>query len=751
MKLKQRSVFVKWLLSYLLILILMICCSISIYIYSYSTVKSQSVRINQMLLEKLGLEADNHLADIRGILENLILSREVQKVTAAVQTGARQQEDLLDLHRLILSQLASNKTISDIFIYLNNTDSVISTNGHMSSRQFYDLYYRDSGNSYEDFCSLMADKWKWEVLPLINTQGEKELVFLQTSLRLGTGSDSATVAVSVKESIVQEWFDSTKWDDSVEILALDEKNRMFGQTGALPEDTGLIYQQYLDAENATVEIGKTGYQLLRQDSEIYNWEYMLLIPTGLYAKSARRIQVFTMVDMLICLIAGSYAAYALTRAHYHPLKKIMELFGSRPMEDDKDEYRWLDMQTRRLISEKDKTAKGLRRYYLFKLVISGHEGASGRQPSYYGVNLRQPYNLVLLLIAEFETDYEAETQTVYNMSSFILENLFAELAEGAFHVECVDLGEELACIINLPEQEEDCREEIEAILDEVQIRVREWFHFGFIAFAGSLQKGVGGIHDSFLHASEAAEYKDTLNGEDIIWYEDIRNRSCVYDYPMETEQKLFNMILAGDEEGAVSLAGQVMQDNHDKKDAAAGGAMCLLYDLLGTVIRAAEAGGAAGCLDGHEIDAMFIKRSGRKQMEAELTGLVRNVSSHITALKQEKRNDGSFSRKVMEYVGDHYQDQDLNVSITAMAFDITPSYLSALFKEQTGTSLLEYINRTRIEKAKEMLSEGCSVAEAAKLSGFSNSSVFIRMFKKQTGITPGQMKKQVTPRQETTS
>ena len=43
----------------------------------------------------------------------------------------------------------------------------------------------------------------------------------------------------------------------------------------------------------------------------------------------------------------------------------------------------------------------------------------------------------------------------------------------------------------------------------------------------------------------------------------------------------------------------------------------------------------------------------------------------------------------MEYVKENYQNPDLNISITALHFGITPSYLSSLFKEQSGCSLLD--------------------------------------------------------------
>ncbi|EFK58914.1 helix-turn-helix domain-containing protein [Sphingobacterium spiritivorum] len=59
------------------------------------------------------------------------------------------------------------------------------------------------------------------------------------------------------------------------------------------------------------------------------------------------------------------------------------------------------------------------------------------------------------------------------------------------------------------------------------------------------------------------------------------------------------------------------------------------------------------------------------------------------------------------------------------------------FKEETGISPMEYVIRERIKNAKKVLQNSKSIKEACYASGFSNINYFVRMFKKQEGITPG--------------
>lgn len=140
-------------------------------------------------------------------------------------------------------------------------------------------------------------------------------------------------------------------------------------------------------------------------------------------------------------------------------------------------------------------------------------------------------------------------------------------------------------------------------------------------------------------------------------------------------------------------------------------------------------------------DRVISSKTNVEDAKAYFQSQIQTLCREIHLAEQKKREDSQFGKRVMEYVQQHFQDPDLNISITAMHFNITPSYLSALFKEQTGMGLLEYINKARVEKVKELLEQGMNVIDICDRTGFRSSGALIRVFKKMTGITPGQMKR----------
>lgn len=66
-------------------------------------------------------------------------------------------------------------------------------------------------------------------------------------------------------------------------------------------------------------------------------------------------------------------------------------------------------------------------------------------------------------------------------------------------------------------------------------------------------------------------------------------------------------------------------------------------------------------------------------------------------------------------------------------------YLARCLKKYTGMSPLQYLHHLQVTQAKSLLENtGLSVAEIGRQVGIDNASYFIRMFRKQTGMTPGQ-------------
>lgn len=107
----------------------------------------------------------------------------------------------------------------------------------------------------------------------------------------------------------------------------------------------------------------------------------------------------------------------------------------------------------------------------------------------------------------------------------------------------------------------------------------------------------------------------------------------------------------------------------------------------------------------------------------------------------QEHTDRRYSRKVREamaYIREHYME-DVGLNETAARLDVSPIYLSHLFKKEAEITFSAYITRLRIERAKELLRQGDKkIYEISELVGYQTVQYFTKVFKRETGKTPGE-------------
>jgi two-component system, response regulator YesN len=98
-------------------------------------------------------------------------------------------------------------------------------------------------------------------------------------------------------------------------------------------------------------------------------------------------------------------------------------------------------------------------------------------------------------------------------------------------------------------------------------------------------------------------------------------------------------------------------------------------------------------------------------------------------------------RDAMNYIETAYADPNLSADSVCEQLHISPSYLRALFKQQTGLSIIGYITKARMERSKSLLEEeGLKNYRIAELTGYSDPHYFGYCFKRYFGITPMEMR-----------
>ena len=112
---------------------------------------------------------------------------------------------------------------------------------------------------------------------------------------------------------------------------------------------------------------------------------------------------------------------------------------------------------------------------------------------------------------------------------------------------------------------------------------------------------------------------------------------------------------------------------------------------------------------------------------------VTQASQYIYEQKSKKIFDLA---AVTAYVNLNFGDTNLSLTSAAEALQMNEGYLSGRFKQETGVNFSAYVEKVRMDKAKELLRAGrLTIKEIAEYTGYTSENSFCRAFKRVTGLS----------------
>lgn len=119
-----------------------------------------------------------------------------------------------------------------------------------------------------------------------------------------------------------------------------------------------------------------------------------------------------------------------------------------------------------------------------------------------------------------------------------------------------------------------------------------------------------------------------------------------------------------------------------------------------------------------------------------------NETYHVYVSVNELKSHRVMITEVKHYIEENYVNPDLSLNHLSERFQISGKYASYLFKEEFDMKFVDFLAELRVSKAKELLDHTSDSIQAIALEvGYANSITFGRVFKRVTGMTPGDHRK----------
>lgn len=731
MRRKEKSFLRELLMNFILLLCIPLITILAIIWQANRIVENQiidsetkSLSIYMERLEGVMMDMHNICADIYGEEEARMYSH---GTTPAMENSLEKK-----LRTALENRMKTQ--YYDIFVYFNRNDLVVSGKyARMESADYYTSYYSDEFRDFsgkEAFLNLLNKETSGLSCHVINQGTDNSYICMAYGFRKEKNpSNNYTVVVVLDTDWLTDLLEQQYAGDGSVLLMYGLDNELLFSSNA--SMVNLYEEVDFWGESRNVWIDEDDYVFQIKSSVLASNYYVYMVSASLFWSNLRWLQVFAYLGLGLCILFSCFFAYRSAVRSYKPLRNIMEVFavkqGKSIIEFEGSEFghiRSFLKEQEKIYREKCKLGQ---EKILRNLLESEYNDLTNKSLENNNVHFLDKYFIVCVLHAE------VMNASVDDLCGFLVQNVFEELINVVGNAYFVNLTDKnYAIIVNVQEKKV---EELQEALTEGQSFCRQKLELLVTIGMSSCRPGVGSIRKCYKEAQEAMQYRFLVGNGRLIDYANVYNRNAKYRDGEHSKIYMFFLEYIKNKKNDdlgdfMEHLMYIYQINEDVSVEVAQVFKIEVVSALCKIMKLYEYD-EEQC---HDIATDLRNAQTLSAFEQILTKQVAEIISNKLKSKSRKNIVG----EVKTYIEEHYSDSGLSVTSLGELNDVQPAYLSKIFKEHYNISILDYITEIRIAHAKEMLAEkNASVSEVAKCCGFLSSQVFIRNFKRLTGVTPG--------------
>ena len=735
---KGKNIIFIWISSYLIITLVSMICSGIIYGRAKKAVKSELEANSVQMIDKFEMSVDNIFANVFKIANSLQKDEDIQNLSNAssetpygIYSG-----DALTVSMKLKNLLNTNSYISGIYVYYKNIDLVSSDNFMYTKKLYYEQNFANSDMPYDEWVAMFDNNSQGGTKLISYPEDDTQRVDVFFQIPAYLDEFDAMVVLSIDTSVFSDCaklVTDLYYDIGMFILSKDNEIIMTnGVVDAIPENSD-------------------DCMVISTVSDTIGWRYVTVIPSKVFDKKLVYFNFINFLNIIICFILSVILSYFFVKMNVRPFYSLQMIYNNSAHKDMPlinnvlDDYR----SAKQIQSENEKTS-------LLEMLISTGDTGILRELKRHNIDFPHQYFCVVLfklinVSKLFEDENDVSVLEKYDSIKLIIKNVLEEIINEKHNVHICQINGQIVAIVNINRDYMlDFRTDLEEMLNRGKEFVSNYFAFSYTPF-------VGGIHDikmlnkSYQEALTALQYRTFISMSDVVFCDDSgkenKSSEVAITIPEEKTKQLISLLRLGDEETSQELVNSLLlavpNDSPVKY-------RVFLFDLISVLLRVLE-----------DIDDDDVKT----KLSSELCGLAENCDASVVPekineiitefcnnrSKEEEVNeaDGDESlilkkdivSEIKEFIDENYTNQALNVAMIGEYFNITPYYVSNVFKKRENVSMLDYISKKRIENAKKMLETTDVNLEAIALQcGFTNIRTFMRVFQKYEVVTPGKYK-----------
>lgn len=757
---RLRSVRASFFASYAAVLLTPILLSSVIFFGNYRLTEARTEEVFSVTGEHLTALLDTYVEETRNESLSLITndySQSLMYYTSTTPT-TRQIIQLSNLQKEMLYKVTISNYVDSMYAVFPNSDIILTEQGVAYNHNFA-YKCRDSlGMTLEEWDDFLRFEDNKRIsIAKSSIDGKMRILMAQKNRNSSGEGVGMFIVTQLNVSAFQDILDELSQNGQSLAVLCDRESGNYIASSKAPE--GLSWRM---EEHGVVSDSASSVSC---DLAFNSWTCALLTPRSIYFEAMSPLFFSIFLYLLICLAIGAVLISYLTKKQSSPVQaltaQMLAAIEQNPLSPEQNEYEQIQRALTVLLhrqasmkAESDLMRKSFQEHVL-RNILSGRikkDSIIYRHAYNNGVSFDADRFLVILYdIEDFGkafsqlgggTDRDSD-DFLSSILDVVAYTAAQDPAQDRYTRYAVEIDGRIACIVCCPEGLETETIEGDMLRDADLVRSFLGSKFGLVlsAAVSSVQGDMEHINQCYQEALDTLDYMETMGmTTQTCRFGQISVASAEPNAPMDgildKERQFCNCMKAGEYASSRRLLGEIIEDLHLESCSAAEARM-RVFGLIGAVGPSLEEAQSELEEDGWTFTPeTVLQTKDVNALCAQLLHLLDQLaesSSHWRSEKSSRQKD-----QFLQYVSDHLTDPNLNVSIAADYFGVSPSYLSRAFKKNIGVGFLDYIHQHRVDLAKEMIQRSPSMPlkDISEKVGYTTPLALNRAFRKYEGISP---------------
>lgn len=771
---KDRPLFIKTFLSFIIILFATVLIIGLIFNYSFirysedeiGKVSSGKLKVieaaNTMLVD--GVRRDALRLSLNTYLNNISLNLKKTDIS-------REWSDTVNFMNIltVLDQVVNaNDAISSIYIYLEDFQQVISSKtGVDTVDRFYDT---DWLRPYEENKKKGLNAFSIKTRVPLNSEisqnevklyslniGNEKVITYTFPLSIYTTPLNGAIIINVREAAINQLVKSKNHENEGSIFIITQEGdvvthadkSLVGENVSDEDYIRRIMESDLSEGHLLTGAGGDKQVVTYYKPDKSGWIYIGVFSLGTLMNKVVYLCTNISLTVLLLSVMSFAASYLISRRLYSPVNQLIQnIKNSKSIDvlDSKNEvavltraFETLIRQEKNLSSILESNRQNIRSKYLLNLANGGvHREKTA------DVTFPFPYFACAVLCIDrydsFSRSFAGEQR--YYMKTVLI-NICEDVLGGDLRCYGADMEKErILLVINIKNYQPGATESLLAqrfckIQQEVARILENTISIGI----GNIYTESKSIKFSYADAVEALSYR-MLRGYSAI----LENRLCTggndskYYYPIKYEKNLITCLMNGSGSGVESAVKGMVQDIKSNKNLSPDNVVLIFNQLLGKILgHLLSLNISLSSVFGEKYN-IYRQLSRKETLEEIEEWLIEILNAVIAYSESKKANNKLYLDRALAYIHQNFR-MDIDINTMVEKTGISYSRLRRVFVAELGVNIVNYINNLRVEEAKrQLLQTDMNVIDIALSLGYNNDQSFNRFFKKFAGITPGEFR-----------